>query len=426
MMRILYLSYDGALEPLGQSQIVPYLVRLSSPSVRITLVTFEKPQALAQREAMARLRADLASADIRWLWLRYHRRPPMLSTLWDVMRGWSVARRIVRQDRIDLVHARSYVVAVVAWLLKRKLRVPFLFDMRGFWVDERIDGGIWRAKGWVYRFAKWWERRLLTGADALVSLTEQGKHELEQMPCLADRRPPIAVIPTCVDLDRFAPRESSERLRSRHGLNGKWCVLFHGTLGSWYLLEPMLTFFQRLQARIPQAHLVLLTPGQEALVHRALRQRGILPTDVTMTTAPYEEIPEWVSLAELGVLFIKPVWSKRASCPTKLGEFLACGVPVVMNAGIGDCDPLIQRHRVGITVPRFDEAAFAEAVDRLLELKRDPELPRRCREAAEQQLSLETGAAQYRALYEQLCAGAPTSEPFVEQDGTVLVSHEPH
>jgi len=74
-------SYDGAAEPLGRSQILAYLARLA-PDHRITLVSFEKDDA-----GGADLHAELAGLGIEWLPLRYHRHPPILSTALDVARG---------------------------------------------------------------------------------------------------------------------------------------------------------------------------------------------------------------------------------------------------------------------------------------------------------------------------------------------------
>src|SRR5687767_3015671 len=77
-MRILYVSYDGALEPLGESQVVSYLERLST-DYAITLVSFEKSGDLVDGGRVDVLRRRLAATGIRWYPLRYHRWPPVLS-----------------------------------------------------------------------------------------------------------------------------------------------------------------------------------------------------------------------------------------------------------------------------------------------------------------------------------------------------------
>jgi hypothetical protein len=142
---VAYVSYDGIGEPLGQSQVLAYLERLAG-AVEITLLSFEKRGTVNEA-----LRSRVNAAGIRWLPLRYHKRPPVLSTLWDVVRGTCVLVLVSRR-RPDIVHARSYVPALIFLLARPLSGAKFLFDIRGFWVDERVAGGrVARAGGKTLR-----------------------------------------------------------------------------------------------------------------------------------------------------------------------------------------------------------------------------------------------------------------------------------
>ena len=90
------------------------------------------------------------------------------------------------------------------------LRIPFLFDMRGFWPDERVDGGLWSKESLGYRAWKRIERRLCRRARAVVVLTERAKGELARLG-LVPPATPVHVIPTCADLARFRPVPEAER-----------------------------------------------------------------------------------------------------------------------------------------------------------------------------------------------------------------------
>ena len=147
--RVVYVSYDGAAEPLGRSQVLAYLVRLARDA-EITLISFEKGE-----QGRAEVARELAAAGIRWLPRSYHRRPPVLSTLWDLLAGARALRRACRAERPDLVHVRSYVPAAIALLAAwpGRRRWKLLFDIRGFWADGRAlgDGGAAGAgssRGW--------------------------------------------------------------------------------------------------------------------------------------------------------------------------------------------------------------------------------------------------------------------------------------
>ena len=119
------------LEPLGQSQVLAYLEKLAGDRA-IHLVSFEKPgdwSDLSNREAV---RGRIESAGVHWHPLRYHKRPTAVATAWDILRGTLVGARLVRRYRLPIVHARSYVAAVMATAIKRLTAAKLLFNMRGF------------------------------------------------------------------------------------------------------------------------------------------------------------------------------------------------------------------------------------------------------------------------------------------------------
>ena len=87
-----------------------------------------------------------------------------------------------------------------------------------------------------------------------------------------------------------------------------------------------------------------------------------------------------------------------------VAEYLASGIPVLGNEGVGDVGPLLEGRRIGVSLAGFDEAQLRAAVGRLGDLIADPETPERCRAAAEQLFSLDGGVAEYRRIYERLLA----------------------
>ena len=152
--RVLYLSYDGMTDPLGGSQVLPYLRGLAERGHRITLVSCEKPERTAAERAEVQ---ELCHAyGIEWHSLRYHKRPPVLSTMLDLANLRREAERLHRRQPFDLVHCCSYPPALIGLALKRRHGVRFLFDMRGFWADERVDGGLWNLRNPLFRSVFHW------------------------------------------------------------------------------------------------------------------------------------------------------------------------------------------------------------------------------------------------------------------------------
>jgi glycosyltransferase involved in cell wall biosynthesis len=394
MESVLYISYDGMLEPLGQSQVLAYLKRLAVGRC-IHLISFEKSSDWANEIERKRISQAISKAGIVWRPLRYHKKPSALATVWDITQGIAVGWWLVVRYRIRIVHARSYVPSVMALVLKNLTTVKYVFDMRGFWADERVDGGLWPRRGWLFCVAKGYERRFLLAADHVVSLTNAAVREMEQFSYLQGRALNVSVIPTCADLTQFRPLTVVP--------NGDGFVLgYVGTVGTWYLFNEVAACFAQLLKLQPNARFLILNRGEHAFIRDQLTAAGVPDFSIEIITANHAEVPIQMSRMDAGIFFIKPVFSKQASAPTKLAEFLGCGVPCLGNAGVGDMSEVLESEEVGVTVKSFDTTSIAVALQKLLELSADPEISLRCVNTAQRYFSLENGVEAYSKIYSKL------------------------
>ncbi|MFN5372199.1 MAG: glycosyltransferase, partial [Bacteroidia bacterium] len=155
-------------DPLGQSQVIPYLKGLSALGYTIHLLSFEKDSRFVSGKDSVEM--QLSDSGIIWHPHSYTARPPVFSTIKDLSRMRKTAEKLVVQEKISVLHCRSYISALVGLSMKRKYHVKFLFDMRGFWADERVDGKIWNLKNplfrKIYNFFKRKEIQFLNEADA--------------------------------------------------------------------------------------------------------------------------------------------------------------------------------------------------------------------------------------------------------------------
>jgi glycosyltransferase involved in cell wall biosynthesis len=274
----------------------------------------------------------------------------------------------------------------------------FLFDMRGFWADERVDGNLWPAGGRLYRSAKAVERRLLLAADYVVTLTHASEEELRRFAYLQGRMPPVSVIPTCADLSRFVI----------HGpLQRDPFVLGHiGAVGTWYLLDEMLRCFILLREQVPGARLLIANRGEHEMINSRAAAHGISASDMEVLAADPAEVPKLIGQMTAGMAIIKPAFSKIASAPTKLAEYLGCGVPCLGNAGVGDMKTILERKSVGVALPGFSDDEIRAGLHRLIQLTSEPGIQQRCRDAAGELFSLDRGVAEYDSIYRRLADGA--------------------
>lgn len=397
-MNVLYISYDGALDPLGRSQVVPYLERLSGLGHRFDLLTFEKPL-LATPDAREAMRRRLAAASIRWHPMRYHKRFSVGATAFDLAAAGIVATRLVKRRRIDLIHARSYPPALVARQVARRTGAPYVFDMRGLYPEERVDGGIWPPDGSLFRLAKRLETTLLRDAGAVVTLTEASVPLVRSMIDEAGGRGPLAVIPTCVDLARFRPATPAQAP----------CLAYLGSLGTWYMLPEMLSF-GRAAAEHAGARLRLIVNQSDVRLDPMLAAAGFAPGEVEVRSVPYDKVPDALADASATFAFIRSAPSKVASAATKLSESLALGLPVAVNEGVGDAADIVRQEGVGVVVDPSAPASFPEQARALLALGGDESVRRRCRAVAERVFSLDEATRRYDQLYAQ-AVGRPSATP---------------
>ncbi|WP_417913366.1 glycosyltransferase [Candidatus Electronema sp. TJ] len=397
LSKILYTTYDGILEPLGQSQVVCCIEKLANFN-KIFLISFEKESDWKNNELRINMLRRMTIADITWLPLRYHKRPTALATSLDMLVGVAAAAWIVLRHRIRIIHARSYVASVIALALKRIsfLKLRYVFDMRGFWADERVDGGLWPAGGYLYRSAKWFERHFLLNADCVIALTQAAMDEMRTFPYLQDRMPDFRIITTCADLELFYPDKESRPKDHPFTLG------YVGSVGVWYLFDEVLRCFQLMLEELPDARLHILNRGGHEHIQERMKALAIDPSLVQIEAVDHAGVAQAMRRMDAGIFFIKPVYSKKASAPTKLGEFLGCGVPCLCNSGVGDIDSMIEKERVGVLLKRFDMSAMRESVSSLLLMARQPGIRERCRTAAERYFSLEEGVSHYQRIYEDL------------------------
>jgi glycosyltransferase involved in cell wall biosynthesis len=405
--RVLYISYNGMLDPLGQSQVIPYLKELSRAGVQFTLLSFERPDAYTHKgiERCEELQRELAASGIDWHWLRYHKTPSLPATSYDVLAGIRYGSRLMRPKQIEMVHARSHIPAAIALRLKRRFGAKMIFDLRGLMADEYADAGHWRKGSVLYRITKSVERRALAGADGVVTLTERIWPLINRWDGLRDRSVAHEVVPCCADLEIFRfSQKDRDRRRAELELQDRFVVVYSGSIDGWYLTESMADFFVTMRKQRHDAHFLWLTPSRHERVHELMRERGVGESDYKVLAIAPRDMPSYLSAGDAGLAFIKPCFSKLASSPTKYAEYLGCGLPLIINAGIGDSDALITAERIGALVGNFNETEYADAANVVEGFVGYPDQTRRrAREIAERLFDLRrVGVQRYGRLYENV------------------------
>jgi len=400
-LRVLYVCYLSLEDPLVHSQVVAYLDGLSERGHVVHLMTFE-PR--LSRERSRQIAEELGRRGIVWHRRRYHKRPSLPATAFDVIAGGVAAARLVHRHRLDAIHARNHMPAAMALIAAWFARFRLIFDLRGLMAEEYVDAGNWKRGGLPYRLTQWVQRAALKRADGLVTLTETVRPHLSE----AKAGPETTfVIPCCADVERIAER-SSERADARAELEigERPTMVYVGKFTGWYMEREMADFLAVARRSQPDLLFLIVTQADPAPMLRELDRNGIGADDYRVLRAEPEEIGRYLAAADTGLSFVRPCFSKISSSPTKIGEYLAAGLPVVSTAGIGDVDALLRDNRVGALVENLSAPGYEATVDALRELRDDPGLRQRCADVARENLSLRAvGIPHYDALYRRLADG---------------------
>lgn len=401
---VLFITYDGLTDPLGQSQILPYMSGLSELGHKITILSCEKADRFEQFAAT--ITSITKKANIKWEFISFTAKPPIIAKIYDFQRLLAKARKIVKSCSIDTIHCRSYIAADIGLRLKAEFGCKVVFDMRGFWADERKDSGAWNQDKFLfkrlYQNYKNKERNFILNSDYIITLTNAAKKEMMSWDYTRNKKLRIATIPCCADLSHFSLTSTEQKLIARDKLeidNDKFVVSYLGSIGAWYMLDEMLQFFKILTTKYTNSTFLFITHSNPQLILARLTEYNISTKSVKIVSASRVDVPLYIKASDINISFIKPVYSKIASSPTKNAEVLATGVPIILNAGIGDVDELTSSGAC-YAIDKFSDDEYIKAVDRIDDLlKLTPEY---IRQSIATNYDLSYAIATYDYVYQQL------------------------
>ena len=359
----LYITFDGLSDPLGQSQILPYLCGIANSGYHITILSCEKEDRLNKEKAG--IDETIKGFSITWKYILYDQDGGFLSRFLYIKKLSVLAKQVISSHPISLIHCRSYLASLLGLKFKNQFNIPFVFDMRGFWADERIDGSIWKKNNLLhilfYKYFKRKEKQYIKNADAIVSLTYSAITELEKnFPNYVIKKR-TTVIPCCTNVQLFsranlAPITDLQGVKTTDHL-----IIYTGSIGTWYFTKELIDCILVWKKHIPNIKLLFVTKD---LVELDLILNTYSKEEISIikkVSASYKDVPAYLAMAKASMFFIKPSYSKIASSPTKMAECWAMNLPIITNSGIGDNDLYFNSHNGGILINEFTTEEYEKA-----------------------------------------------------------------
>ena len=364
----MYITYDGLLDPLGKAQIIPYIISISQHPRNLTIISFEKKENFKEIHLTKEI---LHKHNIDWFYLKFSSKFRIFSKIIDVIKLFYFTIFLKIKNNIKIVHGRGSLPSFYGYLLKKIFNIKLVFDCRGMWVDERIDNNQWNLNKWYYnlisKIFRKIENQLFTNSDKIIVLSRK---ILPYLLSRYDIENKISVIPCCVDYDLFKKKHYDNRslaLVNKFNI-GKYDFIFcySGSLGGIYQLEEMLTFFEYIKKHYQNSFFIFFTNNIKILEKKISEKKyEKIKDNIRYKVVDREQLPTYLSLCDAMVYFIKPTFSKRASCPTKLGESLSLGIPIITNKGIGDIEDLFELIKPGFLFNEINSENFQYFIDNI-------------------------------------------------------------
>lgn len=334
-------------DPLGRSQVLAYLEKLSSPAFTFSIISYEKEDLF--RLYRSQINEICKRSNIDWYPLSYTKSPPIISTVYDLWQGWRLLKRLARVKSIDILHCRGYITAILGLRGRSRIGAKFIFDMRGFWADEKKESGHWSGLVYqpIYHYFKRLEKKFFKQSDAVISLTEVGKRYIVDQNWAEESK--VSVIPTCVDFNLFPSFDitTRERIRKELGIDLNDIVfIYSGSLGGNYPVDHLLRIFQDCHSNYSNSWSLILTKADKQLVYEDPFWKDYLfKKRLIMLSSNIDQVHQYLMAADFGIIFYKEGFSNLGRAPTKLGEYLACGVTPVYQETVGDLEFYVNKNQ---------------------------------------------------------------------------------
>jgi glycosyltransferase involved in cell wall biosynthesis len=365
---ISYLSVDSVQEGIGSSQITPLVLGLAKKGKRVCLITFEKVR--PPKEMLE----TFSKAGVVWI-VKDFGRPGAIGGICRL----NSLRRSVPNSLV--IHGRSDL-ATAAGIWSR-VKAPVLWDVRSLWSDQRL---FIRTAGWnrlTARGARFLEDVAARNSTAMSTLTAAVvpvlEHRHKRIPKIRE------VIPTCVQTSKFLPSPMPK---------GQITCLLSGSFNNYYDIVRTKEILEAIRKTV-NIRIVWARPGES---HR----ETLLVGEDLIVSATHSKMPKIVSKSHFGIAICKQdgLTTLSAAVPTKIGEFLASGRPVIVSSGIGDLDELLTSTKTGVIIPHHD--SLKEVGQRIDEIISDPKTPVRCRELAMEHFDMDKAVERYLDVYERM------------------------
>jgi glycosyltransferase involved in cell wall biosynthesis len=409
LLHSLVFSPDGVSTSYLMTDLAREIQRLGHTVVVLTTTPHYNLDPVAcQRQPMKR----------RWLGLIYESRCDGM-TVWHVkvpMKGRRVATRVVDYvyfhlmalivalwclEPVDIVLAPSppLTIGIVGWLLARRRRVPFVYNVQEIYPDVAVNQGV-VSNTLLIRVLQAIERFVYRRSTKVVVISEWFRRILGQRGVPASK---LAVIPNFVDTELFHPLPRDNPFSQRHQLRSDFVVSYGGNIGLSQDWESLLYAGAALR-HLPIRFVVVGDGARREWLQAQVAARRLANVQL-VGYQPRETMAEVNAASDLCTIPARAT-TTTDTLPSKIYTILACGKSVLVQADRdSELHWLVTEHGCGRSVEPGDSKAYTDALlEAYHQRQRLAEEGERGLRFVQQEYSKEAVASKYDLLIRELIA----------------------
>jgi glycosyltransferase involved in cell wall biosynthesis len=306
--------------------------------------------------------------------------------------------KIIRGYHIDLVHARSFIPALLTAIIKKvfRFKIALLYDNRGLYIDELIYTGILEKGSIKEKIFRKLENLIYKESNHIVVVSNEFKKYLSSKIPHSPKNivEKISVIPNRAKIDYSILPEILIEQKSKNKIIG----VYSGSAAKWQNIDKLFELISIVVKEMKNFHFNIIT------YH---------PTEFELKLLEFEYLKQYVSIKKLksknvGIELIQCNFAillrednkiNNVSSPLKISEYLAAGLPIIISKGIGDTEQIISKYNVGSII--YD-ANYMDAIKKIKMLLMEKDISERCIYVAKKEYDIEQSFIEYKSIYKQL------------------------
>ncbi|MHA1491133.1 MAG: glycosyltransferase family 4 protein [Promethearchaeota archaeon] len=273
-------------------------------------------------------------------------------------------KELIKNSNIDIIQTRDDVFNnLIALKIQKKYNIPFARQLNYHQIETDLDYNNKSVLLMLYKkFALVILNYILKKVDLIFPISIYMQNYLKYQKIDKEK---IFTLPMGVNSKTFYPNQKTEKIRSKYELQDKKIFIYVGTLAKIRRLDIIVKAFSLVKEEVKNAKLLMVGDGSGKEELEKLSMNLNLEKDIIFTgNIPYKNVPKYICLADIGLSPIIPLDYYKMSSPTKMLEYMACGIPAIGNREIMDMKNVISKSKGGILVD-FNTKSFSSGMIRL-------------------------------------------------------------